>query len=181
MAKKQKIKHDGLNDRQRLFCEEYLKDLNATEAAIRAGYSKKTARFIGSENLTKPNIQLLVRELQDKRAKRTEITADRVLKELAEIGFSDIKNYMSWDKRGVSFIPSCEIENTKAISEVSESTTIVKGVKRINLKMRMYNKVDALIQIGDHLGMWGNKDSKLSEEDTEKLLKASEILITENV
>lgn len=47
----------ALNDRQKRFCDEYLKDCNATQAAIRAGYSEKTARSIGDENLTKPDIR----------------------------------------------------------------------------------------------------------------------------
>ena len=52
-----------LNQKQTLFCDEYLIDLNATQAAIRAGYSEKTARFIGAENLTKPNIAEYIQTL----------------------------------------------------------------------------------------------------------------------
>ena len=68
-----------LTAKQDRFVAEYLIDLNATQAAIRAGYSEKTARFIGAENLTKPNIAAAVAAAQAKRSERTEIDADYVL------------------------------------------------------------------------------------------------------
>jgi phage terminase small subunit len=68
-----------LTAKQDRFVAEYLIDLNATQAAIRAGYSEKTARFIGAENLTKPIISAAVATAQGKRQQRTEIDADYVL------------------------------------------------------------------------------------------------------
>ena len=79
-----------LTAKQERICTEYIIDLNATQAAIRAGYSVKTANRIASENLSKPDIQRKIQELQQERAERTEITQDRVLKELAGIGFAPI-------------------------------------------------------------------------------------------
>lgn len=78
-----------LTEKQKRFCEEYLIDLNATQAAIRAGYSVKTAYSIGEENLKKPEIQKMISELQNKQSERTQITADTVLKELEKIAFAD--------------------------------------------------------------------------------------------
>lgn len=75
----------SLNAKQQRFVDEYLVDLNATQAAIRAGYSKKTAGQIGDENLRKPEISAALQEAMDKRAQRTEITADYVLSNLAQI------------------------------------------------------------------------------------------------
>ena len=69
----------GLTPKQKTFCEEYLIDLNGSQAAIRAGYSESSAKEIASENLTKPNIQEALKYQIDKRSKRTEITADRIL------------------------------------------------------------------------------------------------------
>ncbi|MFZ5517673.1 MAG: terminase small subunit [Candidatus Zhuqueibacterota bacterium] len=71
-----------LTDKQKLFSEEYLVDLCATKAAIRAGYNNRTARAIGSENLTKPYIKSEIQRLMDERSKKTEITAEDVLREL---------------------------------------------------------------------------------------------------
>src|SRR5690348_12161649 len=73
---------DALSPRQRRFVEEYLVDLNATKAAIRAGYSERTARQMAAENLSKPDIQAAIAEAQDARAQRVQISADRVIQEL---------------------------------------------------------------------------------------------------
>jgi phage terminase small subunit len=73
-----------LTAKQEMFCREYLIDLNATQAAIRAGYSKDTANVIGCENLTKPNIQEYIHILVEERKKRVEITADDVLADVLE-------------------------------------------------------------------------------------------------
>ena len=77
---KQELKMSGkLNARQKVFCEEYLLDLNATQAAVRAGYSEKTARVIGGENLLKPAIAEYITELKAERSKKTKIDAAYVL------------------------------------------------------------------------------------------------------
>lgn len=77
-----------LTEKQELFIQEYLVDLNATQAAIRAGYSENTAYSIGNENLKKPEIAEKIRELMAEREERTGITQDKVLDELAEVGFA---------------------------------------------------------------------------------------------
>ena len=86
-----------LTPKQARFVEEYLVDLNATQAAIRAGYSEQTARSIGYENLTKPDIQQAIDEARGKQQQRTEITADRVLEEYAKIAFFDPRKLFTAD------------------------------------------------------------------------------------
>ena len=78
-------KGDKLTDKQEMFCKEYLVDLNATQAAIRAGYSEKTAKDIACENLAKPNLQQRIAELQAKRNERVLITADEVVRDIIEV------------------------------------------------------------------------------------------------
>lgn len=78
----------SLNEKQKRFVLEYLIDLNATQAAIRAGYSKKTAYSIGQENLKKPEIQKAIQAKQNKLQNKLEITQERVLEELAQVAFS---------------------------------------------------------------------------------------------
>ena len=73
-----------LTPKQRLFVEEFLVDLNAKQAAIRAGYSEKTATEIGSENLRKPHVSDAIREAMASRSERTGITADMVVEALWE-------------------------------------------------------------------------------------------------
>lgn len=73
-----------LTPKQALFVKEYLVDLNATQAAIRAGYSEKTAKEIGCENLTKPNIKRAIDEAMDARAKRIEVDEDYVIETIMD-------------------------------------------------------------------------------------------------
>ena len=71
-----------LTAKQQAFCEEYLVDLNATQAAIRAGYSEDTAAVIGCENLIKPNVAEMIAKLKGERSNRVQLTADDVLRDL---------------------------------------------------------------------------------------------------
>lgn len=89
-----------LNDKQKRFCEEYLKDMNGTQAAIRAGYSEKTAKSIANENLTKPDIQTYIKELQADVQKRNEISIDEIVQNLIEIKNRCMQNVpvMTYDK-----------------------------------------------------------------------------------
>jgi len=152
--------------KQKRFIDEYLIDLNATQAAIRAGYSSKTASVIGDENLRKPYIQAELSARMKDREKRTEITQDRVLNELAKIGFADIRKAVQWGdglsvqdpesgeiviSNGVSLIGSEQIDNdtAAAISEISQTAQ--------GLKIKMHDKKGALVDIGRHLGMFKDK------------------------
>lgn len=74
-----------LTPKQEMFCKEYLVDLNATQAAIRAGYSEKTAEVIGCENLRKPNIADYIQKAMDKRSEKVEISAEWVLKGIKDL------------------------------------------------------------------------------------------------
>lgn len=75
----------ALNTRQKLFCKEYLKDFNATQAAVRAGYSKKTAYSIGNENLKKPEIQQYIQEQSNKRLDKVDVDVDYIIENIIEV------------------------------------------------------------------------------------------------
>ncbi|MFG1265642.1 terminase small subunit [Xanthobacter aminoxidans] len=156
-----------MTPKQSRFVAEYLIDLNATQAAIRAGYSKRTARFTAAENLAKPYIAAEVKQAMAERAARTEITADRVLKELAKIGFSDIRNVVTWGEaiavkdietgevtiaNGVALVAADQLDESVAatIAEVSQT-------KDGTLKVKLHDKRAALVDIGRHLGMFNDK------------------------
>lgn len=74
-----------LTPKQLMFCKEYLIDLNATQACIRAGYSEKTANRIGAENLSKPVIKSEIDRLKAIREKKVELTAEKVLKDIERV------------------------------------------------------------------------------------------------
>ena len=75
----------NLTDKQKAFCEEYLIDLNATQAAIRAGYSETSAKQIASDTMTKHDVQEYISELQAKRSERVQVSADDVLRDLLDL------------------------------------------------------------------------------------------------
>lgn len=79
-----------MTDKQKKFCEEYLTDLNATKAAVRAGYSPHTADRIASENLRKPEIQKYLEELRSESIEKSKIRREDIVRELKTIGFAEI-------------------------------------------------------------------------------------------
>jgi phage terminase small subunit len=86
-----------LTPKQKLFCKYYLISLNATDAAIKAGYSKKTANRIGTENLSKPVIREYLESQMKSKEQELDISVDRILKELASIAFLDISEFYNED------------------------------------------------------------------------------------
>jgi phage terminase small subunit len=92
-------KKKALSPKQATFVREYLVDLNATQAAIRAGYSPKTARVQASDLLTKPDIQEAVRAGQDKRAARLELKAEDVLRELQSIAMAEVDQSLRYEHK----------------------------------------------------------------------------------
>jgi phage terminase small subunit len=145
----------ALTPKQRRFVEEYLVDLNATQAAIRAGYSARTAGAVGHETLKKPEVETAIHEAMAERSKRTEITADRVLKEYAKLGFSDMRRFMRWGSAGVTLVEHTELtdDEAAAVAEVSQTVTEAGG----SLKLKLHDKKGALDSIARHLGMFVDK------------------------
>jgi phage terminase small subunit len=158
---------DLLTAKQRLFVREYLVDLNATQAAIRAGYSAHTARQIGSENLLKPYIAA---EIERALAERGGITRTRLVEELAKIAFSDIGKVVTWGPEAavirarengvaitrmesrITLLDSDEIEDDVrgAVAEVSQSANGALHVK-------MHDKIAAIDKLARVLGMYRHK------------------------
>lgn len=136
----------ALNARQKCFVQEYLIDLNATQAGIRAGYSKKTAEQQGCRLLRNAQVAAAISEAQAKRSKRTEVTQDRVLAELAKIGFSDIRKAVEWGSQSVNLVPSDEMDDETAAA-ISEVSMTAQGIK-----IKMNDKRAALETLLRHLG-----------------------------
>lgn len=151
-----------LNAKQTRFCEEYIIDLNGTQAAIRAGYSKKTANRIASELLTKPDIKARIEELKAERSKRTGITADRVLQELALIGFSNITDFLAI--KDVKKTRTVEIFKTGDIKDGKEAAISEVKQTKDGISLKLHSKTDALHKIGIHLDMFTQKVQMLDKD-----------------
>jgi phage terminase small subunit len=144
-----------LTPKQEMFCREYIKDLNGTQAAIRAGYSEHTAGSQAHDLLKKPEISARVQQLLDARSKRLEITADRVLNELAKIAFADMRRYARWNASGVEFHDSESLSDDEcaAIQEITETTNQHGG----SLKVKLHDKKGALELLSKHLKLLTEK------------------------
>jgi len=149
--------------KQHAFIEEYLVDLNATQAAIRAGYSKKTAKEMGCENLSKPNIQEAIRVAMDERSQRTGITVDRVVEAIAKIGFSDIREiFTGTDKLcSITDLPDGIASAVQSIEVVVRpiGATGDDGINEVEhvYKIRLSDKLKVLELLGKHLGMFDSR------------------------
>jgi phage terminase small subunit len=146
----------ALTDKEQRFVEEYLIDLNATQAAIRAGYSPKTARQIACENLTKPHIQDAVTLAMQERSERTKIDADRVLAEYALIGLSDIRHYQITASGALSLVDGAPDYAARAVASVKQKYFYDEDGNPTGgeTEIKLWPKVSALDSIARHLGMF---------------------------
>jgi phage terminase small subunit len=172
----------GLTPKQTRFVDEYLVDLNATQAAIRAGYSAKTADAIGRENLGKPLVAAAVAARKKERAERTRITADRVLLELARIAFFDVRRLFredgsmkaphELDDDAAAALASLEVveefDDRPAETEqepqahggsLKRSRRTLVGYTR---KVKVFDKSPALTNAMRHLGMFEQDNNQVA-------------------
>lgn len=150
-----------LTEKQKIFCREYIFDWNATRAAKKAGYSEDTAGSIGSENLTKPEIQAYIKEIQKDLERTAGISRLRVLKEHERIAFSSIASlHNTWITR-VEFENLTE-DQKACIEEITTQTRIEKvyngpkedptEIQVDYVKIKLHNKQKSLDSISKMLG-----------------------------
>lgn len=152
-----------MTQKQKRFIEEYLIDLNATQAAIRAGYSPDTAQQTGSENLSKPVIRTCIDRAMAERSKRTGVNAERVVQELAKIAFVNAAEVI--DPKTATVKEDALPEDTAAIQSVKVKTFGEDGLER---EIKMADKIKALELLGKHLGMFKDRIELSGGLDTEK-------------
>jgi phage terminase small subunit len=148
-----------LTKKQELFCQEYLIDLNATQAAIRSGYSKKTARNIGHENLTKPNIAAKVQAMADKRLEQSQANAKYVLDRLIGIDQMDILDILD---DSLNLRPVSEWPNVWRISLSGLDMTKIGNAdsETVLQKIKWPDKVKNLELLGKHIDIQAFRDQK---------------------
>ncbi|UIL51531.1 terminase small subunit [Pantoea agglomerans] len=160
----------ALTDKQEMFCREYLIDLNATQAAIRAGYSDNTARKIGSENLTKPDIAQRIIDLKSERNERVEINADYVLRRLVEIDEMDVLDILK-DDGGLKMVHEWPKVWRTTLSGLDILTTVTNfdetTMENILKKIKWPDKVKNLELLGKHISVMAFKE-QASHEHTGK-------------
>lgn len=151
----------ALNPRQQRFVAEYLIDLNATQAAIRAGYSAKTAHVNGPRLLGNASVAAAIERGKQKAANKLQITRERVLTELARIAFSDLRRVVEFGPGGVTLREASVLsaDDAAAIESVSQTVTLAGG----SIKVKLHSKVEALKKLGDHLGLWAQERTPLDQ------------------
>jgi phage terminase small subunit len=175
--------------KQQRFCDEYLIDLNATQAAIRAGYKERYAHTNANKLLQNTTIIEYIQKKQQDREQRTEITQDMVLRELAIIAFSNAADYAKVIEKeltqeiGGSEIPVLDAEGkpvtyktvepilTDDLTEDQKKALAVIKKGRDGFEVKPYDKLRALEMLGRHLGMWDKKSEKDIEEQIARIEK----------
>lgn len=143
-----------LTEKQQRFVDEYLIDLNATQAAIRAGYSVKTANEQGSQNLAKLSIQQAIAEQMAERSKRTGINQDRVVLELAKIALVKMTDIVDSQCRIKSDASPDDLACIESVKYKESESDTGSSVER---EVKIASKLKALELLGKHLGMWNDK------------------------
>ena len=157
----------SLTHRQSLFLTEYILSGNATDAALRSGYSKKTAYSQGQRLLNNVEIEKELLKFRNNMQKRTEVTIEMVVNELRKIAFADIKNVYN-ENNSIKRVSELDEGTSAAVSEISEDHREGSTTR----KVKMHSKLTALDSLMKHLGGYVNEMSiisKLNDEDLESL------------
>ena len=152
-----------LTPKQRRFVEEYPVDFNATAAAVRSGYSEKTARAIGAENLTKPHIAEAIQKTMAEISEKAEITVEQIVEELRLVAFSDMRNYVKWGSRGIRLKASEGLDEdvARVVAEVSQTETVSGG----SIKFKLHDKLSALKMLGQYKQMFVERKEITGKDD----------------
>lgn len=156
-----------LTDKQKRFCEEYMMDLNATQAAIRAGYSKKTAAEIGCENLIKPNIQAYIANSMKKRSDKVGVSAEEILNHLNILRKSRIDEYVHFvniravvginEETGDEIVKEEQVLQFKPFDELTEEQLMcIESIKntRAGIELKLHGKDWTIDKIGKHISFY---------------------------
>ena len=156
--------------KQERFCVEYMVDLNATQAAVRAGYSEKGAKVRGCKLLTNVNLTKRIATLRKEQETRTLVEADDVIKELALLGFANMRDYIQITDEGEPFVDLSELtrEQASAISEVVvEDFKDGRGIDARDVRkvrFKLHDKRGPLTDLAKHLGLFVDRHHHVHEE-----------------
>jgi len=150
--------------KQKMFVQEYLIDLNATQAYIRAGYSGKGADVSACKLLVNPKIQAEVQKAIKARSERTHITQDRVLKEYAKLAFFDPRNFFDKDDN-LKRIVDLDDDSAAALAGMDIQIRFTKNkdgepVKDMVKKIKLIDKRGALDSVAKHLNMFDKDNNR---------------------
>lgn len=138
--------------KQERFVEEYLVDLNATQAAIRAGYSPASAQQISSEMMSKPVVRARIDTAMAELSKRTGVSQERVIRELAKVAFVNPTDVIDFES--AKLLDSATSDDTAAIASVKVKTIPTADGLGVEREIKVADKLKALELLGKHFGMF---------------------------
>lgn len=160
-----------LSPKQQRFCQEWVIDHNGTQAAIRAGYSVKSAKEQSARLLTKANIQKEIARLQESIATRNTITVDQLIAEFKSIANDDITNYLDVEDLGIGLFAKLK-DNFNQIPKKNIKTLRIG--RKGDVTIELHSRMDALVNLGRHIGFFNDALTlKTGVEDVLKSLAGS--------
>lgn len=151
-----------MTSKEKKFCEEYLVDLDGTKAAIRAGYSKRTAGQIAYDMMQKQHIKKYLEKKRTELEIKTGVKAESVIRELAALGFYNVQDLVN-DENCAIKISKAEREILKPVVGLKVTETITKAGERIIVTdLKLANKIEALVSLGKHLGVFEKDNNQKS-------------------
>lgn len=169
----------ALNNRQKKFIEEYLRDFNGSAAARRSGYAGKRVDQTAYELLRKPEIQRAIAARAHQATATNDATPERVIAEFARVAFANIRDFASWHPdTGVTLIPSEDLtgDQTAAIAEVNCVSTITRTgdeelTERHSIKLKAWDKLKALESLGRYHALFTDRAKLEADEALTKILE----------
>lgn len=155
--------------RQLLFVQEYLVDMQGKAAAVRAGYSPRSAKYRAAKLLTRPHVQTLIAQAMAARSKATNITAERVLAEIALVGFADLQDHVETGAKGTKIKPFDQMPDgaSRALESLAES----HGPSGDRVTIKLHDKMKALEMLAKHLGLCKEQVDVSGGMDSELVIK----------
>lgn len=182
MAGAAKLDDNGLSVQESLFCDAYFVSFNATEAAKQAGYSERSAYSQGAKLLERPHVQRELARRREQMARKFKVTAERVLEELAIVGFSSKDHYLIDENGHVTLAAGAPASAIRAVSAIKRKTRRIPQGKdkepiiEHDTEIRLWSKTTALHDLGDYLKLFG-KDAKPIEEPMTKEQREAAVLL----
>ena len=157
------------DERQELFCQEYLVDLNRSKAAVRAGYSEHAKHDIAYELMGNPKILIRIEYLKMERQKKLRFDQESVIKELQKVAFSNILDFVEVTKDGIKFKEDMNFDpvlydKAGAVQELTSE----KG-KKTKIGIKLYDKIQALDKLMKHLDLYERARLQIEQEKLELL------------
>lgn len=166
-----------LTEKQRMFCAFYIQSFNATQSAIKAGYSKNIAKEIGYENLTKPHIKKEIKRLKEMYSEELHLDANRILNRHANIAMSDIKDYVSYgmitkeilsaDSEGNPMVEQMEVFGMEMKESDEVDGTLIKKIKmgKFGIEFELEDRSKSLDFLTRYMGLEESKNDNKDEKD----------------